>query len=582
MQHTREILSGYELECPDDPYYNVDLFDCECAGTEGLTKSNIHQTECKKNPGHFAYFPLSRLTSEQIPSKTRDPRTITFLKSCGDLTVRIVVHFTSGKRPREDFLRTSKLGNSRFGTGFVKFIASDEETSTTSSELETSFHKRFRTSVTKLIAARKKTQAVTILIESTRHLVYNDEEVSKTVVEFFYDTPDRRSVVKLATQSIWFNTTHGDSSILLECKCSDMNLVRRLRQSQNTMLEMADTVPVRTKASMTKKFFIIHHPHGGEKVLSYGDSVMVKYVLNQDTSSGQPKFIKLERQQTAPSDLSNHSKVYLYAADTCMGSSGAPIFSFKEDSNDQARFHLDIWVHYGVDKSHSLGASNFRVCSMEDFQPTTTTPAPTTTDDDSEDEQNGGNNAVVESPVFKVLTHTSYPGYIPYRQRLESFAGRWACDDVIESGTLALAGFFYAGYADCVRCFQCGLGLRSWKKGDTIYEQHQKHRTDCPFLNLQMKAGRHLSTASEQSQDATEIFESSAHPETTVSELKVLQSEHDKLKEHVTCRVCNTSQVKDLFLPCGELYACSDCSKLLTHCPSCHKQILATVTVYFT
>ncbi|CAL1534118.1 unnamed protein product [Lymnaea stagnalis] len=47
------------------------------------------------------------------------------------------------------------------------------------------------------------------------------------------------------------------------------------------------------------------------------------------------------------------------------------------------------------------------------------------------------------------------------------------------------------------------------------------------------------------------------------------------------CKVCCKSPIKDLFLPCGELYACSECSKLLTHCPSCNTQILATVTTYF-
>lgn len=41
-----------------------------------------------------------------------------------------------------------------------------------------------------------------------------------------------------------------------------------------------------------------------------------------------------------------------------------------------------------------------------------------------------------------------------------------------------------AGYADCVRCFQCGLGLRSWKKGDDIFVEHQRHKPQCQFLHI--------------------------------------------------------------------------------------------------
>lgn len=61
----------------------------------------------------------------------------------------------------------------------------------------------------------------------------------------------------------------------------------------------------------------------------------------------------------------------------------------------------------------------------------------------------------------------------------------------------------------------------------------------------------------------------------------VLEREQKYLKQLLVCKVCFKNPVKDLFLPCGELVACLECSKLLTHCPSCNKKILATVTTYF-
>lgn len=43
------------------------------------------------------------------------------------------------------------------------------------------------------------------------------------------------------------------------------------------------------------------------------------------------------------------------------------------------------------------------------------------------------------------------------------------------------------GYDDCVRCYQCGVGLKSWREGDNILEQNHKHKPSCPFLQLQMR-----------------------------------------------------------------------------------------------
>ncbi|KAI8792458.1 baculoviral IAP repeat-containing protein 2 isoform X1, partial [Biomphalaria glabrata] len=64
--------------------------------------------------------------------------------------------------------------------------------------------------------------------------------------------------------------------------------------------------------------------------------------------------------------------------------------------------------------------------------------------------------------------------------------------------------------------------------------------------------------------------------------LALLKAENTALKKKLTCKVYYKSEIKDIFLLCGELYACSDCSKLLTHCPSCKKQILTTFTVHLT
>ncbi|KAH9504934.1 hypothetical protein Btru_061095 [Bulinus truncatus] len=62
----------------------------------------------------------------------------------------------------------------------------------------------------------------------------------------------------------------------------------------------------------------------------------------------------------------------------------------------------------------------------------------------------------------------------------------------------------------------------------------------------------------------------------------LLQRENQVLQQLMKCKACNVAPIQDLFLPCGEMYTCKDCSNKFTHCPSCNKKILGTVTVFFT
>ncbi|XP_059154628.1 E3 ubiquitin-protein ligase MYLIP-like isoform X2 [Physella acuta] len=64
--------------------------------------------------------------------------------------------------------------------------------------------------------------------------------------------------------------------------------------------------------------------------------------------------------------------------------------------------------------------------------------------------------------------------------------------------------------------------------------------------------------------------------------LTLLQQENTKLAHQLMCKVCRSEPVRDLFLPCGHLYACSQCSQTLSLCPACGRPILATVTTFFT
>jgi hypothetical protein len=67
-----------------------------------------------------------------------------------------------------------------------------------------------------------------------------------------------------------------------------------------------------------------------------------------------------------------------------------------------------------------------------------------------------------------------------YNKRLESFVG-WP-NKYQDPVLLSMAGFYYLGEGDLVKCFSCGGGLKDWEKDDIPLLQHALHYKDCTFI----------------------------------------------------------------------------------------------------
>ncbi|CAL1531180.1 unnamed protein product [Lymnaea stagnalis] len=571
--HTSSESSGYTS---DDTFYDLDLCNPECATWDS------NSTACSKNPGHFAYFPIHPLTLQQIPSSARHPDVITFLKLCADLTVRINISNVSKRRSPSDPLH-SKSSHMRYGTGFMLEEPMELTTGHTATQAAKSSG-RWSEIIRKRLPLLNKNKTSEIYISTNRHLVFDEMEAKRTVVEFNFD---HGSKVALKVSRMTRSTTFpGDNCVTLVCTSSDLGLIQRLVRTKDEIAKLSEKFPRKVKECMTKKLFIIHHPHGGDKVLSYGDSVRVMYAMKEAESNSNRRLVKLSGQPSLAHYDSNDSlsKALMYAADTCEGSSGAPVISFKSifASGGTRTFHLDIWMHNGADISNNLGVSALKVYSQEELHSDNRLRQLNVASQERDESDDDTDNQEVSSPVFKVTSHPSYPAYVVHQKRLESFDNS-ELPSFLRPGHLATAGFFYAGYSDCVRCFQCGLGLRSWKHGDDIYVEHEKHRPNCQYLQIQQKSRRNITSTNEIEEGVTSTYRDSS---SAVSDKDVivtlLEQENAKLKDQLTCKVCSRAQIKDLFLPCGDLYACSECSRLLTHCPLCNKQILATVNTFFT
>ncbi|XP_052808890.1 baculoviral IAP repeat-containing protein 7-A-like [Mya arenaria] len=73
-----------------------------------------------------------------------------------------------------------------------------------------------------------------------------------------------------------------------------------------------------------------------------------------------------------------------------------------------------------------------------------------------------------------------YPGKSTVANRLDTF-NAWP-HSAPTPQTLAVAGFFFTGDADLVRCHQCGIGLKDFSPVDDPMSEHIKHAGSCDFL----------------------------------------------------------------------------------------------------
>ncbi|KAH9504925.1 hypothetical protein Btru_061076 [Bulinus truncatus] len=416
-------------------------------------------------------------------------------------------------------------------------------------------------------------------------------------------------------------------------------------------------LPTQVKHVLTTKVLMISLLHGGHKVISYGSSTVLKYHLveYQDESDGQTRF-RLEKVTDIAKAMRNKDsvkKMLMYSADACPGSCGAPVIRFRSETTESAgrvTYHLDTWIHHGYHKDEDLNVSCIKECTDEDFydwhwaQQCNSGQGDRLVRSQVQSAAQQLFNPQVDRPLtshneaaevshppatVSVIEHPSYPAYITFNQRLQSYAN-WLSNNIHTPIQLAEGGFFYAGYSDCVRCFCCGLGLRSWKPGDDIYVEHERYRPTCSFLrqhllsntslwqqrdhvtrsdNSNVNANLKFNTAANADSDepsprkyletlvhniqvpavcATVCTASAEQSNVTTdsyqalnSTLDLLKHENEALQAMTKCKVCQVKASNILFLPCGELYACTECADKVTHCPSCGQRILGTVKTYF-
>ncbi|KAK3097987.1 hypothetical protein FSP39_015077 [Pinctada imbricata] len=80
-----------------------------------------------------------------------------------------------------------------------------------------------------------------------------------------------------------------------------------------------------------------------------------------------------------------------------------------------------------------------------------------------------------------------HPEYKETEKRMKSFRTPNTPQILImKMYDIVVAGFFFTGESDIVRCFCCDMGLAEWMEEDVPWEEHAKHSPRCPYLIEEM------------------------------------------------------------------------------------------------
>ncbi|XP_014245253.1 baculoviral IAP repeat-containing protein 5.2-B [Cimex lectularius] len=69
-----------------------------------------------------------------------------------------------------------------------------------------------------------------------------------------------------------------------------------------------------------------------------------------------------------------------------------------------------------------------------------------------------------------------------FNGRYRTFNKKWTYTGSLSAVNMAVAGFYYMGKDDCVKCYYCEKELEGWENDDDPYDEHRTHQPKCPYI----------------------------------------------------------------------------------------------------
>lgn len=158
-----------------------------------------------------------------------------------------------------------------------------------------------------------------------------------------------------------------------------------------------------------------------------------------------------------------------------------------------------------------------------------------------------------------------YPEYRYEINRVHSFK-QWPQALTPTKNDFNETGLFYTGNGDKVICFSCGLGLKDWEAGDEPLTEHARWTSGCLYLD-HIKGEKFVENVKKSFEEPDVIEEE--------------DEEHDQeIVAKSACVICLANEKQFVFIPCGHMATCGECSFAIDKCPICRAQITKKQRVY--
>ena len=209
---------------------------------------------------------------------------------------------------------------------------------------------------------------------------------------------------------------------------------------------------------------------------------------------------------------------------------------------------------------------------------------------------NQGNSTGMLLPLHSAV----YPTMCEFKTRLLTYSAGWpSYQHRADPEDFAVAGLFYIGTSDVVKCFYCGGGLKNWRFDDSPYHEHARFYPSCAYI-INKKGQRYVNAVAQndlygrlrttQRDIATRQVCSGLNHETsssrpnhitrfrdvvspTRSNSKPSSSSREtlyQLEEEKLCKICHTRDNNVVLLPCAHFCCCMICSATIQKCPFCN------------
>lgn len=160
----------------------------------------------------------------------------------------------------------------------------------------------------------------------------------------------------------------------------------------------------------------------------------------------------------------------------------------------------------------------------------------------------------------------------------------------ISKHELALFGFYSMKQSDFVKCFFCNVEIGMWEEGDCVLNDHVRWSPNCDLIRKRKNGNIPLDPdilnywLSTIPADPDTIITKTI-PENVISSTDIHISDVQGTIEDLSriCLICMNQQRDVVFIPCGHIFSCYECSCKLKNksCPVCRKTVIHINKIFY-